>query len=312
MNYFITGGAGFVGSHLVAKLLSQGSRVTVYDNLSLGKEALLKTHLKNKRFTFIKADLLDNKKLVAAMKGHDFVLHLAANSDIAPQPTTDTDLKLGTLATYNVLEAMRLYAIKKIAFSSSSAVYGVPKVAPTPEEYGPLFPISLYGASKLACEALISAFCHNFGIQAWIFRFANVVGDNATHGVMFDLVKKLQHNPKKLEILGNGKQKKTYIHIDDCIAGMLFGIEHGHDQLNYFNLGTVGSTQVDNIAKTIVKNMKLKNVVFRYTGGAQGWRGDVPKMELDITKLKQLGCCAAYNSDEAVEKGIKEYIKGLR
>ena len=312
MNYFITGGAGFVGSHLVAKLLNKGHQVTAYDNLILGREAFLKHHTKNPHFKFIKGDLLDVKTLTQSLKGYDFIFHLAANSDIAPKPTTDTDLKLNTLATYNVLEAMRLNTIKKIAFSSTSAVYGVPKMVPTPEDYGPLFPISFYGASKVSCEALISAFCHNFGMRAWVFRFANIIGKNATHGVMVDFVKKLQKNPKELEILGDGKQKKCYLYIDDCIEGMLFGIGHAHDELNYFNLATKGNTEVNTIAKTIIHNMKLKQVTLKYTGGSQGWKGDVPTMELDCAKLKKLGWKARYTSDEAVKKGVEEYVKGLK
>jgi UDP-glucose 4-epimerase len=310
MKFFITGGAGFIGSHLVDRLSSDGE-VVVYDNLSLGKKEHLQEHLDGRNFKFYEADLLDFDILKKAMRGCDVVWHLAANSDISNNEKTDIDLKNGTLATYNVLEAMRLNGIKKIVFASSSAIYGEAKVQPTPENYGPLLPISLYGASKLASEALISAFCENFGFKAWIFRFANIVGKRGTHGVIVDFVKKLKKDSAKLEILGDGKQAKPYLEVKDCIDGMVFGFKNSSDKVNYFNLGCNGQTKVDTIANIVVKNLGLSDVEFKYTGKDRGWTGDVPRVLYDISKLSKLGWKAKYNSDEAVEVAVKDYLKDI-
>jgi len=310
MKAFVTGGAGFIGSNLVDALLEKGYEVTVYDNLSLGTKDRLKQHLNNNNFTFVNADLLDFQKLSSSIKDHEVIFHLAANSDISNNNVTDIDLKQGTLATYNVLEAMRLNGIKKIVYSSTSAVYGEPKVMPTPEDYGPLQPISLYGASKLACEGLMTAFSHNFDFQVWIFRFANIIGKKGTHGVLVDFIRKLRNNPKELEILGDGKQKKSYLEVMECVDGILFGLEKAKEQVNVYNLGCNSSTQVDTIANIIVEEMSLKNVKFRYTGGRRGWKGDVPVMSLDVSKINKLGWKAKLTSDEAVRKSVKDLLKG--
>ena len=236
MRVFVTGGAGFIASNLCAKLLSMGWQVTAYDNLVLGRREFLRDFSSNTRFRFIKADLLSVKRLRQAIAGHDMVFHLACNSDIQKSNVqTDLDLKLGTLATYNVLEAMRLSGIRKIVFSSSSAIFGEPKIFPTPEDYGPVMPISFYGANKLAAEGLVSAFCHCYGFQAWVYRFANVVGKNGTHGILVDFIKKLRNNPKELVILGDGKQAKPYLHVASCVEGVLYGWRHGKDVFNVFN-----------------------------------------------------------------------------
>lgn len=306
---FITGGAGFIGSHLVDELMEKGHPVSVYDNLSLGRKEYISRHLDKKRFTFFQSDLLDASALNNAIKGHDLVFHLAASSDIlAGTKKTDIDLKQGTFATYNVLEAMRLNGIKEIIFSSSSTVYGEAKIMPTPENYGPLFPISLYGASKLAGEGLISAFCHNFGFKAWIYRFANIVGERLTHGVIFDFIKKLEKNKKTLEILGDGKQRKSYLYVKECIDGMLYGYENSKDEINYFNLGCSTLTAVTFIAEAIVRELGLKDVEFVYTGGARGWSGDVPRVSFDVAKINKLGWMAKLSSDEAVVKTIKAIL----
>jgi UDP-glucose 4-epimerase len=312
MKFFITGGAGFIGSNLAEELLQKGD-VTVYDNLSLGKKEFLdnlkheKHHLK-----LIEEDLLDMEKLTKEIKGHDVVWHLAACSDISQGgKQTDMDLKNGTIATYNVLEAMRLNNIKKIVFSSTSAIYGETDKLPIPEDHGPLFPISFYGASKLAGEALISSFCHNFDFQAWIYRFANVVGRHGTHGALFDFINKLKSNPEELEILGDGKQSKPYIEVKDCVAGMIFGYENAKEQLNYFNLGCNGNTCVTKIAEAVVKEMGLEDVKFNFTGGSRGWKGDVPLVAYDVTKVNKLGWHAKYTSDEAVAAAAKDLVKEL-
>jgi UDP-glucose 4-epimerase len=309
VKYFITGGAGFIGSNLTSELLKLGE-VTVYDNLSLGKKEFIAPFLKNNKLKFIEADLLNFDLLKDKIANHDVVFHLAANSDISKGAKyTDIDLKNGTLATYNVLEAMRINKIKKLVFSSSSAIYGEATQIPTKEDYGPLLPISLYGASKLACEGLISAFCRNYDMQSWIFRFANIIGKNSTHGVIFDFIKKLEKNPKELEILGNGKQSKPYLEVNDCISGMLYALEHTKEQVNYYNLGCRDFATVDDIAELIIEEKKLDNVKIRYTGGKIGWTGDVPKVLLDVSKMKNIGWSSKFDSKEAVRVAVKELLK---
>ena len=307
-SYFITGGAGFIGNHLADRLVKTG-RVTVYDNLSSGRLEFISHHLEMDNFNFIEADLLDFSTLKQAIAGHDVVFHLAANPDIrAGTSTTDLDLKTGVIATYNVLETMRLNQIKKVVFASSSAVYGDTGVTPVGEDYGPLLPISLYGASKLSSEGLISAFCHLFNMQGWIFRLANIVGSRLTRGVIFDFINKLKQNPKRLEILGDGSQQKPYLHIDDCIDGMLFGMEHSNQALNLFNLGSSSSTSVVAIANMVTKTMGLEDVEFQYTGGNRGWPGDVPQVRLDMTRMSRLGWEPRYTSDEAVRQAAREIL----
>jgi len=308
MKCFVTGGAGFIGSNLVDYLV-KGNKVTAYDNLSLGRKEFISHHLKNKDFSFIEADLLDFEKLKQSMKSHDVVFHMAANSDISNNSVTDIDLKNGTIATYNVLESMRLNNIKHMIFASSSAVYGEAKVKPTLENYGPLFPISFYGASKLAAEGLISSFCHNFSMKAWIFRFANIVGKNGTHGVIVDFIKKLKENDKKLLILGNGKQAKPYLHVNDCVEGMIHGWKNSNDKINCFNLGCKDVTTVNEIANMIVDAIGLKNVKFEYTGEECGWIGDVPQVNLDISRMSKIGWKAKLSSNQAVRKSVKELLK---
>lgn len=308
MNIFVTGGAGFIGSHLVDRLLDMGE-VTVYDNLSSGNKEFIEHHFGRKNFRFIQADLLDLDTLKETIKRHDVVFHMAANPEArAGIEDTDLDLKQGTIATYNVLEAMRLNGIKKIVFTSSSTVYGETPIEPVAEDYGPLHPISLYGASKLACEGLITAFCHLFNMQAWIFRFANVVGARATHGVIFDFINKLKQNPEELEILGNGTQEKPYIRVEDCVDGILYGFQHSNGQVNVFNLGISSSTSVSTIAQMLVEEMGLANIKFRYTGGNRGWPGDVPQVRFDTSRMEKLGWKPKYTSDEAVRKAIRDIL----
>ena len=309
MKYFVTGGAGFIGSHLVDRLLAH-NQVTVYDNLSSGKKKFLKQHENSKNFRFIQGDLLDLDKLKQEMKNSDFVFHLAANPDIRyGTKHTDWDLKQGPIATYNVLEAMRVNNIKKIAFSSSSVVYGEAKEIPTPEDHGPLIPISLYAASKLASEGLITAFCHTFDIRSWIFRFANIIGERGTHGVIFDFIEKLKKDPTMLEILGDGKQRKSYMHVKDCVDGMIYAIKNSSAVVNVYNLGSDDSLSVNELAKIVIKKMDLNNVRIEYTGGKRGWKGDVVLMILSIDRIKKLGWSPKYNSKQAVEKAIDEMVR---
>jgi len=307
---FVTGGAGFIGSNLVGELISRGYETTVYDNLSVGKLEFINDFVNNGKCRFIKADVLNLAMLIESIKGHDAVFHLAANSDIAKgEKITDTDLKEGTVATYNVLEAMRQNGVEDIVFSSSGAIYGDAGTISTDENYGPLLPISLYGASKLASEGLMTAFSHNYGINVWMFRFANVVGDNSTHGVVHDFVDRLIADPGTLKILGDGRQTKPYIYVKDCVSGILFGYEKSHERVNFFNLGTSGATSVTRIADIVVEEMGLSNVKYNYTGGDRGWKSDIPQVRFNISKMSRLGWSAARNSDESVRTAAKIIIQ---
>ena len=308
--YFVTGGAGFIGSHLVDRLVERGG-VTVYDNLSSGRREFLSCHLDRGDFNFIEADLLDFDTLKGAIGGHDVVFHLAANPDVRAGITaTDLDLRVGTTASYNVLEAMRLNKIKRLIFTSSSTVYGEAGITPVGEDYGPLRPISLYGASKLGSEGLISAFCHLFGMWGWVFRLANIIGPRLSHGVIFDFIKKLKEDPQRLEILGDGRQQKPYLYVDDCVDGMLLAIEKSGEPLNVFNLGPASSTSVVAIANMIVAAMGLKDVAFSYAGGDRGWVGDVPQVRFDAGAMNRLGWKPGYTSDQAVERTVREMLSG--
>ena len=314
-NMLITGGAGCIGSELASKLLDIGNFVIVYDNMSSGKAEHIEGLLDNKNFEFIEGDILNFDMLKNVIKGSDIVFHMAANPDIKYKEgdTTDKDLKQNVMGTYNVLEAMRINNIKKIVFSSTSAVYGNAEIIPTPERYGPLKPTSLYGASKLACEALISSYCYMFGFQAWIYRFANTIGSkNRKRGTMVitDFIKKLRENKNELEILGNGLQEKSYMLIDDCIDGMLFGINNAKEKVNILNLSPGDSISVNEIAKIIIEEIGLFNVKIKYTGGEQGWLGDVPKSALSSKKMEKLGWKARYNSEQSVRAAAKSMLGG--
>lgn len=313
MKYFVTGGAGFIGSHLVDRLIAEGNEVIVYDNLSLGKEDYIGHHYNNPKFSFVKADLLDVKALNKAMSGCDVVFHLAANSDIIKSAQNPAmDLEQGTIVTYNLLDAMKVNQLKKIVFTSSNVVYGEATVSPTSETYGPLLPISFYGASKLACEGVISAYCHNFDFQAWIFRFGNIIGGRPTHGVVYDFYRKLKKNPRKLEVLGDGNQSKPYVEVHDCVDGILFGLKHSSEQLNLFNLGTDGAFYVRDIPPVVIEAMGLEDVKINYAGGQRGWRGDVHTVRLDTSKLKKLGWQPKYSTSEAAfTAGARDIVAEL-
>lgn len=301
MKIFVTGGAGFIGSHLVERLIARGDHVTVYDNFSSGKKAFLSRILGSKNLALIARDVLDFKRLKKAIGGHDVVYHLSANPDVR-KGVLDTrlDLEQETIATYNVLEAMRQTDAKKIVFPSSMTVYGRAQ-GMVSETYGPCLPISLYAAGKLSCEGLISAFCETFGFTGYILRFANVIGGRATHGVIYDLINKLLRNQKELEVLGDGRQNKPYIYIGDVLDGMEFVVKNAKESVNLFNVGALESIQVTKIARIIIKKMGLTNVVIRYTGTPYGWKGDVADFRLNIQKLKAMGFTPRYSSHRAVE-----------
>jgi UDP-glucose 4-epimerase len=309
MKVFVTGGAGFIGSHLVDRLISKGHQVTVYDNLSSGEKEFIEHHLGKDGLQFIEADALDLNTLTSSMKDHDIVFHLAANGDIRQGIVeTDLHLKQGTIASYNVLESMRINGIKKIVFSSSATVYGEAPVIPLPEDYGPLLPISLYGAGKLATEALISAYCGTFDMQGRIFRFANIVGRRMGHGVIYDFIEKLNRNPHELEILGDGCQRKPFVYIEDCADAILFGFTNSNQGISVLNIGCSTETDVTTIAKMVVEEIGLNGVRFKYTGGERGWPGDVPQLRFNTDKMRRLGWEAKYTSDEAARKAIREML----
>ena len=300
MKAFITGGAGFIGSNLADRLLTSGHAVTIYDNLSTGNLEFISSARRHERCHFIVGDLLDEVMLKKSMQGCDFVFHLAANADVrfgvnAPR----RDLEQNTIATYNVLEAMRGNDIKRLAFSSTGSIYGENKMIPTPEDAP--FPVqtSLYGASKLAGEGLIQAYCEGFGMQAWIFRFVSILGDRYTHGHVFDFVKRLLENPNELTVLGNGKQKKSYLHVQDCLDAIELAIVKAEDKINIFNLGTDEYCDISASAGWIIDEMKLQPTV-KYSGGERGWIGDNPFIFLGTQKIRAAGWSSKVTIREAI------------
>ena len=305
-NVFVTGGAGFIGSNMCELLVQKGANVIVYDNLSSGRYEFIKRHI-GRKFSFIKADLLDKKRLSAAVKGSgiDLIIHLAANPDVAlGTKQTDLDLFQGTVATYYVLEEARKNDIKEVILSSSSVIYGIPDTRPTPEHYGPLLPISLYGASKLASEAFVTSFSHLYGMDYYLYRFANVVGRNSTHGVVTDFLKKLRRDPTELEVLGNGRQRKSYIDVQDCCNAMIKIYEKSMSRSNVYNIATSGQTSVDYIARRVIAKVAPKARI-RHTGGVQGWPGDIPNTHLSNKRMLKAGIRLKYpESNGAVDHYI--------
>jgi UDP-glucose 4-epimerase len=308
----VTGAAGFIATNLIPRLGDH--EVHGIDNFFLGKREYVARAKAQEGFTFHELDLLHGQTVADLFNAvrPDLVWHLAANSDISYGTTyTDFDLKGGTLATYNVLEAMRLSGCRQIIFSSSGAVYGEPTVMPTPEDYGPILPISLYAASKVACETLITAFAHNYGIRAWIYRFGNICGPFPTHGVMYDFVLRLQKDPTRLVMLGNGTQSKPYVHVEECLDGMQFGYANASDEVNYFNLAVPTATSVNSIADWTLEAMGLTNVTIERGTEPRGWKGDVAQVRLDTRKMDTFGWRPKLTSDEAVKRSIHEIVAQL-
>jgi UDP-glucose 4-epimerase len=300
----VTGAAGFIGSNLVDHLLSKGFQVIGMDNFSTGTEKFIQNALKNKNFTMINCDLLDRDKVVSYFSGCDFVFHLAANADV--RSGTDhpsKDLEQNTIATFNVLEAMRAHSISKIVFASTGAMYGEAKIFPTPEDTSMPIQTSLYGASKLACESMIQAYCEGFNMQSWIFRFVSILGHRYTHGHVYDFCKQLQEDPTKLYVLGDGLQKKSYLHIEDCISAIWTGISKSKEKVNIFNLGASDYCQVKDSVKWITNRMKLEPAI-TYSGGKRGWIGDNPFVFLQTDKIRSLGWEEKYTIKEGVEKTV--------
>jgi UDP-glucose 4-epimerase len=285
----VTGGAGFIGSHLVDALVARSDRVTVIDNLSAGTRENLAGHLESGTVTLVTADLL-GEGWQDHLAGAGIVFHLAADPDVRKSAVTPgRQVQQNIVATERVLDAVRHHGVPEIAFTSTSTVYGEATVIPTPEEYTPLEPISVYGATKLACEALISAYSHSYGIRSWSFRFANIIGARSGHGVIPDFVRKLRENPRELEILGDGSQTKSYLEVSECVRAMLFAVDHARDPVNVYNIGSEDWIDVTSIADIVVAALALRRVKYRYTGGNRGWVGDVPRMLLSIERLKSLG-----------------------
>jgi UDP-glucose 4-epimerase len=317
IKFLVTGAAGFIGSHLVDSLLARGSAVVGIDNLKLGKLENLAAAQRSSRFKFFQADLNDlavTGKIIAAeaaITPFTAVWHLAANSDIrAGVADPDVDFRDTFLTTHNVLKLARAHKIPRLAFASTSAIYGDLKRKLT-EDIGPLFPISNYGAMKLASEAAISAAAESFLERAWIFRFPNVVGSRATHGAILDFVHKLKTNPAELEVLGDGTQQKPYFHVADLIEAMFFIHDKTKDRLNCFNIGTSDSvTTVSYLAETTVRYAQ-PTATIRYTGGDRGWVGDVPKVNYSVEKLKKIGWSPRLTSNQSVDRAVAEIVAEL-
>lgn len=304
MKFLVTGGAGFIGSNLVDRLLAQGHEVVAYDNLVSGRREFLKQAESSPKFRFVQGDLTDTELLSTSMSGVDFVFHFAANADVRfGTHHPEKDLKQNTIATFNVLEAMRSRGVSKIAFSSTSSVYGEAKVIPTPEDAP--FPVqtSLYAASKLAGEGLITAYCEGFGYQAWIFRFVSILGARYTHGHVFDFVKKLRSDPTQLHILGNGLQRKSYMDVTDCIDSIMLVVERAKDKVNIFNLGTGDACIVNDSVGWICERLGIKPKL-TYSGGERGWIGDNPVIQLDVSRVRGLGWSPKFNIREGVVRTV--------
>lgn len=314
MRVAVTGCAGFIGSHLVDHLLKEGQEVIGIDNFSSGSMSNLSNATENENFRLIEGDILSEEDLDELMTDVDTVYHLAANPDVRIGiEDTQTHLNQNILGTYNVLEMMRRKKVSLISFTSTSTVYGEAEKIPTPENYGPLIPISLYGASKLACEALISSYCYTFDLKALIFRFANVVGRRSGHGVIHDFISKLENDPSRLEILGASPGTlKSYCYIQDCIDSILSAEKSCTEKVGIYNIGSVDVLDVEAIADIVCGEMKIQNVKYIWTGGVdggRGWLGDVRQMQLSIEKLQSEGWVPKMNSKESVTRAVRELLE---
>jgi len=308
MRSFVVGGAGFIGSHLVDLLVARGP-VTVFDNLSVGKREFIGDHLASGGATLVVGDALDLASLTEAMRGHDVVFHLAANPEARwGLERTRLDLEQGTIATYNALEAARLSGVPRFVFSSSGTVYGNTDEPCAEMDLGHL-PISLYGASKIAGESLVAAYVECFGLRGYICRFGNVVGKRGTHGAILDFCKKIQAHPEYLDVLGDGRQAKPYLHVTDCAAGLVFVLEHAPAPFNVYNLAPADTTSVRRIAELCVAASPYKAARIEFGGGSQGWPGDVPRSRIKPEKLTALGFSVRFSSDAAVEQAVAEVAR---
>jgi len=305
---FVTGAAGFIGSNLADRLLRDGHTVVGFDNMSTGQERFLEKARPSQRFRLVRGDTLDLAALRQAMAGSDVVFHLAANADVRHGTAhTDVDLQQNTVATFNVLEAMRQAGVKRIAFSSTGSVYGEATVFPTPEDAP--FPVqtSLYGAAKVAGEALIQAFCEGFGFQAWIFRFVSILGERYSHGHVFDFYRSLRADPTRLRVLGNGKQRKSYLYVQDCLDAILLAVEKAPGPVSIFNLGTDEYCQVDDSIGWICGELGVTPKL-EYTGGERGWVGDNPFIFLECKRIRALG----WKPRLSIREGVVQTLHYLR
>jgi len=317
MTTLITGGAGFIGSHLVGNLMSQGEEVRVLDNLSAGSLSNIAVWSGAKGFEFVKGDLLDVNVISRALRDCDMVYHLAANPEVRSWKATPEDhFKQNIECTYNLLEAIRKdRGVNTLAFSSTSTVYGEPSEIATTESYAPMKPISNYGASKLAAEAMICSYASMYDFKATVFRMANVVGPRTNHGVVYDFIEKLRRDKYELEVLGDGSQSKSYLYVDDCVEGLIAGAEKSTEEVDILNIGSEDRVNVLDIAKIITEEMGLEDVEIRLTGGVdggRGWKGDVKLMQLDMSRLRSYGWEPRYSSAEAVRLTARSIIKELR
>jgi len=315
----VTGGAGFIGSHLVDRLMDRRYFVRVVDNLSSGNLVNIKPWFGRSRFEFVRGDLKSLSIAKNCVDGVGVVFHLAANPEVrVGEADPSVHFRENLLVTFNVLEAMRKSkSAKVIVFFSSSTIYGEPHEFPTLEDYGPLLPISVYGASKLGCESLVSAYCYMFGLRGIIFRLANIVGDKSAHGVVVDFVQKLLENPKELEILGDGNQSKSYLHVKDLVNAVFLVLRSFLDEekhVEVYNIGSFDQVDVKRIAEIIAEEIGLQNVEFKLAGGVdggRGWRGDVKTMLLSIGKLSDLGWKPSLNSEEAIRLSCRELLRSM-
>lgn len=304
-NAFISGGAGFIGSHILDSVISHGATAVVYDNFCTGRQEFLP---KSDRVRVQKGDVLDLASLTEAMRGCDFVFHFQANADVRGGIEKNRlDLEQNTIATWNVLEAMRVNKVPQLAFASSSAVYGEPEIFPTPETC-PLVQTSLYGASKLAGEAMAQAYCEYYNMRSFMFRFVSWIGERYTHGVVFDFMKKLAKDPKKLYVLGNGQQRKSYLYVKDGVAGIMAAIEKSSGSKNIYNLGHDEHITVVEVAKILFDELGYRDVKIEFEGSVRGWIGDSPLVHLDTSKIKALG----WKPQTSIEEGIRRTIRYLR
>jgi UDP-glucose 4-epimerase len=309
MKYFVTGAAGFIGSNLVDRLLQDGHEVVGYDNLSTGQTKFLAAAQRSERFRLVQGDTLDTSALTEALSGAEFVFHLAANADVRfGTEHPHKDLEQNTVATSNVLEAMRSNGIRRIAFSSTGSVYGEAKSFPTAEDAP--FPVqtSLYGASKLAAEGLIQAYCEGYGFQGYVFRFVSILGDRYSHGHVIDFYRQLLEHPRELRVLGDGHQRKSYLYVQDCIDAMLCALDSVQERVNIFNLGTDEYCEVNDSIEWICNHLGL-SPRRSYSGGDRGWIGDNPIIFLDTSKIRALGWLPKLTIREAIIRTL-EYLQG--
>lgn len=306
----VTGGAGFIGSHVVDALVKRNDEVLVIDNLSTGTRENIRAHLTKGTIMLITADLVEDS-WQEHLDGAERIYHIAADPDVRESAIhPEAPLRNNLIATARLLEAMRACDVPEIVFTSTSTVYGDAATIPTPEEYTPLEPISVYGATKLGAEALIAAYCHSFGMRAWVYRFANIIGERSNHGICWDFIQKLKKNPTVLEILGDGRQTKSYLEVHACVDAMLFGADHARGVFNVINIGSEDWIDVTSIADIVVTEMGLSNVQYYFTGGERGWVGDIPRMLLSIDKLKRLGWKPPISSRESIVAAIHALLRG--